>query len=187
MRQLAFLLMMLSTSIQAHAVSMGQVIGRVLLKETNQPVAFAELIFENKMDRVVVVANEYGHYYADHIPTGNYQISINFNGRTFIMKKVQVYDGYTSEIEFSLSNDSGLPLLVELEKKQNLLSSVTKNDITLKNSNNHQPTQNLADALSSHAGVDVRNGKLYVKGSSQVKFFVDGTPVMGQPTIGRVW
>ena len=169
------------------AVSTGQLIGQVVDKHTGLPVPFAEIIFENKMDRVVIVANENGHYYADHLPTGRYQMRIFFNQRTFVVNKVQVYDNYTSEIDVPVSSDASLAESVELTVSPNPMSSASGTDIKLRNSNNHQPTQSLADALSSHAGVDVRNGKLFIKGSDQVKDFVDGTPVLGQPTIGRIW
>jgi hypothetical protein len=174
-------------SLHSFAISSGQLVGQVTDTHTGLPVPFAELVFENKMEKIVVTANEYGHYYSDHMPTGRYQLHIVYNTKKFVMAKIQVYDNYTSEIDIPVSSDALLPETVELEAKPNIMSSVSDTDIKLRNSNNHQPTQSLGDALSGHAGVDVRNGKLFIKGSDQVKFFVDGTPVLGQPSIGRIW
>lgn len=182
-----FTLFLVVSLMDAKAVSMGDIVGQITVAESGLPVAFAEIVFENKMDRIVVSANEYGHYYALHLPTGSYEMRIAYNERTFVMKKVHVYDSYTSEIDYHVSDDCSLPFMVQVEQKENVMSSVTSNDIKLNNSNRHQPTQNLGDALSTHAGVDVRNGRLFIKGSDQVKFFVDGTPVMGPSSIGRIW
>jgi hypothetical protein len=174
-------------SLTSKAVSIGQVLGQVIEKETHKPVAFAEIIFENKMDKVVVTANEYGFYYAHRLPTGKYQMRVTFNNRTFVMNNVRVYDSYSTEVNFFVSSNDGLPQLVEVENKEPLISAVTSTDVQLSNSNFNQPTQSLSSVLSMQPGVDVRNGKIYVKGSDQVRFFIDGTPVMGQPAVQRSW
>ena len=81
------------------------------------------------------------------------------------------------------------PLLtkVVLETKENNFSSVTSNDIKRTNSSFNQPTQSLNDVLSTQPGCDVRDGKIFIKGSDQVRFFIDGEPVMGPPTQNKVW
>ncbi len=167
------------------AVSVGQVIGQITEKENNKPISYAEVTFENSMDKVVVTANEYGYYYADHLPTGKYQMRVSFNNRTFFANKIRVYDGYTSEINLSLSNNNSLPSIVQLEDPEPAI--FVSNDVVLKNSSVNQPTRSLSEVLSVQPGMDVVNGKLYVKGSSRVQFFIDGTPVMGPPVLQRVW
>jgi hypothetical protein len=171
---------------QAYCASIGQLMGKLEVKETKLGIANVEVVFENNMDRIAVMTNEYGFYYSDRMPTGKYEMSVVFNNRKFVVKQVRVYDSYTSIINLPLSEASNLPDVVYLDIAPNQIA-VTSNDIKLSNNNNHQPTQSLTDALSNQAGVDVRNGKLYVKGSNQVKFFIDGTPIMGQPSFQKVW
>lgn len=183
----AFCLLLLSFSFSAKAVSMGQVVGKVIEKEGMKSLPYAEITFENSMDKVTVTANEYGYYYADHLPTGKYQMRIVFNNRTFFMNKVRVYDSYTTEINFMVSNKETLPASVEVEMKENLFSSVTSTDIKLTDNGHNQQSRSLTDVLNMQGGVDVFDNKVYVKGSSQVKFFVDGTQVMGQPSLARGW
>ncbi len=185
-KSIAVFAMLLCFSFAARAVSMGQIVGQVTGPVSNQPLAFAQIVFENKMDKVEVTANEYGYYYANHMPTGKYAMTVVYNNRTFVMN-VQVYDGYTSEINFAVSSDSNLPQKVLLPTNQNLFSSVTSNDPRRDNSANNQPTQSLNDVISQQAGCDVRDGKIFIKGSSQVKIFIDGVPMMGAPTQNRVW
>jgi len=177
--------LLVSTTVKA--VSTGQIVGQVIESETKQPLAYAEIIFENRMDKIEVKANEYGHYYASHLPTGKYQIRIVFNNRTFVMNDVHVYDSYTSEINFEVSNNNNLPPKVVLETKENIFSSVTSSDVKLSNSTFNQPTQSLNDVISQQPGCDVQGGKIFIKGSDQVRIFIDGTPVMGSPTQNRVW
>lgn len=182
-----FILFILLLSVKAKAVSMGQIVGQVTEKETKQPVAFAEIVFENRMDKIEVKANEYGHYYASHLPTGKYQMRIVFNNHTFVMNNVQVYDENTSEINFEVSGNNNLPPKVVLETKVNAFSSVASNDSKVTGNRNNQASQSINDLISQQPGCDVRNGKIFIKGSDQVRFFIDGTPVMGPPTQNRIW
>ena len=169
------------------AVSTGHVIGQITQTESKLPFGNAQITFENRMDRIEVQADENGHYYASHLPTGKYQMRVVFNNRTFVMNDVHVYDSYTTEVNMAVSTDSSLPPKVVLATNENLFSSVTSSDIKLTNNTNNQPTQRLNDVLSQQPGVDVVNGRIFVKGSDQVKIFIDGTPVMGQLAQTRVW
>lgn len=181
------LIVLVGASFFARAVSTGHVLGQVTEKETGKPVAFAHIIFENRMDKIEVQANEYGYYYVSHLPTGKYEMRLPFNNRTFVINHVRVFDSYSNQVDVTVSNDSLLPDVVELESKEPMISSVASTDIILNNSNFHQPTRTLGEALGMQPGMDIVNGRLYVKGSDQVRFFIDGTPVMGNAVVGKIW
>ena len=181
-----FFMLMLS-SLVAFAASMGEIMGKVTINETNTPLANAEVVFENSMTKQVVKANEYGMYYGLHIPSGRYEMRVIYNNHTFVMKGVRIYDGYTSEANFAVSNVDSLPAVVEIPRTDQLYSGSAPTGITMKNDDKNQPTRQLSEALMMQPGMDVRDGKLYVKGSGDVKFFIDGTPVIGQPILQRVW
>lgn len=182
----AFMLLAFTPSI-LQATSMGEILGKITVQETNTPLAYAEVTFENSMGKVVIQANEYGMYYGLHIPSGRYEMKVNYNNRVFVMKQVRIYDGYTSEANFAVSNSDTLPQIVNIPRTDALYSGSAPTGITLTNNNRTQPTQQLSDVLSMQPGMDVRNGKLFVKGSSEVKFFIDGTPLIGPPNLQRVW
>lgn len=169
------------------AVSTGEIVGRITIQETKEPVAFAEIIFENSSDKITVQANEYGYFYASHLPTGKYVMRTVFNNRTFAIKAVRVYDSYASEVNMTVSNSNELGNVVELKNENPRLSSVEKNDIRITGASRMQGTQTLSELLSQQPGIDIWDGKIYVKGSSDVKFFIDGTPVMGAPVVDRIW
>ena len=185
--KLLFFFLFFLLSVIVNAASTGNVIGQVTNKETKLAYANAQITFENRMDRIEVQADEHGHYLASHLPTGKYQMRVVYNNRTFVMNDVHVYDGYTTEVNFTVSTDSTLPPKVVMPTEEILFSSVTSNDIVLTNSSNNQPSQRLNDVLSQQPGVDIRGGRIFIKGSDQVKIFIDGTPVMGQPMQNRVW
>lgn len=182
-----FFMLLASAPTLTYATSMGEILGKVIIKETNRPLANAEITFENSMTKMVVKANEHGIYYGLHIPGGRYEMRVSYNNHTFVMKGVRIYDGYTSEANFAVSNIDSLPAVVELERTDQLFSGSAPTGITMKNDDRNQPTRQLSEALSMQPGMDVRDGKLYIKGSSDVKFFIDGTPIMGQPVLQRVW
>ncbi len=162
----------------AKAVSMGEITGQVIEKETLQPVAFAEIVFENGFDKITITANEYGYYYASHVPTGKYQMRVVFNNRTFSMNKVHVFDTYTTDMNFIVSNNNTLPATVEVVKTEQVFNPLEANKRLYAENTLHEPTRDLSEVLAMTPGVDVKDGKIYIKNSDQVHFFIDGSPVM---------
>ena len=185
--KVVFVLLLTALSFLSKAASIGQALGQVTEKETGKPIAFAEIVFENKMDKIELKANEYGYYYADHIPTGKYQVRVQFNNRTFVMNQVRIFDSYSSKVDLVLSRSETLPATVELEQQDPFITAVSSTGITLTENTFNQRTQSLGDVLSTQPGVDIINGRLYIKGSDQVRFFIDGSPVIGQAVIGKAW
>lgn len=183
---IAFGLLTLCIALPTYAGN-GEILGKLTVKETHAELANAEVTFENSMTRMTVKANEHGMYYGLHLPEGRYEMRVSYNTTTFVMKNVRIYDGYTSEANFAVSNLDSLPATVEIPRTDQLYSGSAPTGISMKNDDKLQPTRQLGDALSMQPGVDVRDGKVYVKGSGDVKFFIDGTPVIGQPTIQRTW
>ena len=183
MQNTVLLTLFICFAFSAKAVSTGEIIGRITDKETGKGASNVEVVFENKMDKVVVTTNENGYYYAGHLPTGKYEIRIQYNQRTFIVNKVVVYDGYSAEVNLAVSSNNSLPQKVEITYDEYKLSSISNTNRRLTNNDFNQPTQSLGDMMSQQSGVDVRDGKMYVKGSDQVRFFIDGTPVMGPAVI----
>jgi hypothetical protein len=182
---LSGLFILCTTTLQA--ATTGQVTGKIFEEETKNVLSYTEIVFENSMDKIVLKSNENGIYYGDHLPTGKYNVTVGYNGRSFVMKNVRVYDGYATEIDFSVSINNALPEVVFVEQQAKLTSSISPTDVMLGHNNTNQPTRSVTEALSQQPGMDVREGKLYVKGSSEVRFFIDGTPLMGQPTFQRYW
>ena len=159
------------------AVSSGDMMGQVIDLETHQPVPYAEVVFENYYDKVTVTANEHGLYYCDHIPEGRYQMRVVYNQRTFYMNRVKVYDSYASEMNFFVSSNENLPDVVAETRPEQLIKPFAPHDIVLTSTDMGRATMSLSDMLMAQPGLDIYNGRLYVKGA-EVKIFIDGTQVM---------
>lgn len=177
----------LSHIFQSKATSLGYIVGRIAVIESGDGIANAEIVFENKMDKIVAYTNDHGYYYANHLPSGKYSMKISYNKKVFAAKNIHVFDGYTTEINLNLSNSTTLPELNEVKAEENIITANPSNDILISTNKNNQPTRSLNDVLSTQPGMDVRDGNVYIKGSNQVRFFIDGTPVMGSPAHNRVW
>ncbi len=130
----------------AKGTATGQLVGKVMEKETMQVLAYAEIVLENSTEKITLTANEYGYYYAEHLPTGKYQMSITFNNRTFVMNKVRVYESFTGEINFMVSNNQSLPETVEVILTNNGFSYVAAGDKKIGNITMTQSTHSLSVA-----------------------------------------
>ena len=159
------------------AVSNGDVLGQVIDFETRQPVPFAEVVFENYYDKVTVKANEHGFYYGVHIPEGRYQMRVTYFGRTFIMNRVKVFDSYSNEVNFFVSCNDTLPKQVLETRPDPVIRAFEPHDILLTSNDMSHATMTLSDVLMAQPGVDIFNGRLYVKGA-EVKIFIDGSQVL---------
>ncbi|MCW5907110.1 MAG: hypothetical protein KIS94_04570 [Chitinophagales bacterium] len=182
----AFLIVLFSVEI-LKAATTGRVTGKIVDTETNLLVPDIEIVFENSMDRVILTTGTNGIYYGNHLPTGKYTVTVAYNNRTFVMKNVRIYDGYASEVNFKVSSNNFLSEVVTVAKEEKIISSISPTDVMMGDNRDLQPTRSLTEVLGNQAGMDVRDGKLYVKGSSEVRFFIDGTPLMGNPTFQRNW
>ena len=181
---IVFCLFFLLSATHLKSASTGDILGQIVEKETMKPVAYAEIVFESSMEKVVVSANEYGYYYASHLPTGKYQMRVSYNNRTFFMNKVRVYDSYSSSVDLVVSNNNNLPELVEVTRHESVINPLRPHDIVMAENGSNQPTRSLGEALMSQPGVDIVNGQLIIKGSNKVRFFVDGEPVLQPPVFG---
>lgn len=182
-----FSALFIGSSFDAMAVSMGQLIGRATVKETGQPLANTEIIFENNMGKKTVRTNAHGYYYSNHMPTGRYQMRILFNECTFVMNRVRVYDSYTTEVNFKVSENCELGDVVEVKQEFPMVSSVESQDIRIDNDSPLQPSRTWAETLSAYPGIDVIGGQVFINGGGQVRFFIDGSPVIGPTSLGRFW
>ena len=159
------------------AVSNGDLMGQIIDLDTHQPVPYAEIVFENYYDKVTVTANEHGFYYGDHIPEGRYQMRVVYNQRTFVMNRVKVFDSYANEVNFFVSCSDSLPDIVAENRPDPVIRPFEPHDIVLTSTDMGRASESFSDVLMAQAGVDIYNGRLYVKGAP-VKIFIDGTPVM---------
>lgn len=166
----------------AFAVSTGNVQGKIFVKETKEVLGFTEITFENKFDKIVVSTDSNGIYYANHLPTGRYSVTVKYNNRSFVMENIRVYDNYTYDVSFGVSNDAALAETVKVAYTEPMINGLEPNNNVMITESGKTP-QNFSDVLNSQPGMEVRDGKLFIKGSDQVRYYMDGTPLMVRPTL----
>jgi hypothetical protein len=84
----------------------GDITGQIIEKETQMPVAFAEVTLDNGTTTTTITANEYGHYSANHLPTGKYQVTVKYDNHTVEMNAIRIKDSYTQGINLIVSSNA---------------------------------------------------------------------------------
>lgn len=97
-------------SLQSVKAATGDITGQIIEKETQAPVAFAEVTLDNGVTKTVIHANEYGHYSANHLPIGKYNVSVKYDNHTVAMNAIHIKDSYTIGVNLVVS---GNPSTVE--------------------------------------------------------------------------
>jgi hypothetical protein len=166
----------------AFAVSSGNVQGHIIIKETKEALGFAEITFESRYDKMTFETDSNGIYYANHLPTGRYTVSVTYNNRTFVMTNIRVYDSYTYEVNMPVSNKEDLPAKVIVPYTEPMINTLEPNNNVMITETGRTP-QNFSDVLNAQPGMEVKDGRLFIKGSDQVKYYIDGTPVMVRPVL----
>ena len=91
----------------------GDITGQIIEKETKMPVAFAEVTLDNGTTTTTITANEYGHYSANHLPTGKYHVTVKYDNHSIVMNEIRIKDSYTMGVNLIVS---GTAASVETEK-----------------------------------------------------------------------
>lgn len=170
-----------------YAISNGQILGKITSSNPQQSLVDIEITIENKFDRFIVYSNESGIFYANHIPTGKYTVTIQLANQTIVTSKVPVYDNQDTELNVSFNTVSDSPITLLRTYEYEPFNKIEKGDVVMNANKQQQPTKSLSEALEVQRGVDFRNGKLFIKGSDNVKFFIDGTPILGSPSFNSAW
>ena len=148
----SFSFLLMSSPFLSKAISMGDLVGKITDQETGQGVPCAELVLENGFDKITVTANEFGNYYALHVPEGRYQLRVAYNQRLFVMNKVKVYDGYANQVDIKVSGDNDLPATVILPYVEPFINPLQPHDIIVTNNGADRAPQQLSDLLMSLTG-----------------------------------
>jgi hypothetical protein len=87
-------------------------------------------------------------------------------------------------VDFVVSNSDNLPAMVDVMKKEPVINALQPHDIVVAENGPTRGTQSLGEVLMSQTGVDIVGGRLIIKGSDKVRFFIDGEPAMQPPVFG---
>jgi len=186
-RFLTVALIFISTSLIAGTT--GKITGRVIDKQTGDPLPFVNIVVAGT--GLGAVSDEDGYYVILNVPPGTYDLEARMIGyHTATVEKVDVFIDQTMVINFELT-----PAVIKLKGKvvRVYARKVVEKDVTSAKSVmtgrsiQRMPVTNPEQAMQTNTGftVDPRRGEIHVRGGrgDEVMYMVDGMEVR-DPLVG---
>ena len=178
--QLALILLLLPFSI-IFAGTTGKITGKVIDKNTNEPLPFVNITIEGTNFGAATDID--GNYVILNIPPGKYNVKAQYIGyQPTLVENISVSIDLTSTVDFQLSESA-----VELEEiivqgKQGLIKKDVTSSQSLISSDqiNQLPVTELDDILQLQAGVTRgANGDFHIRGgrTSEIAYWVNGISI----------
>jgi len=160
----------------------GKLAGKIIDKETGDPLMGANIIIEGTKLGAATDIN--GEYYILNIPPGLYKIRATMIGYgTKIVEQVRVQVDLTTKIDFELSSASlqvGTEVMVI--GKREIQKDLTSSERTIQSDQIQAlPVRDVSSLLSMQAGITRdAGGDLHIRGgrTSEISYMVDGVQVL---------
>ena len=183
MRTRLFLIITLLVALSASlfAGTTGKIVGRVIDKETGEPLPGANVVIKGKM--LGAATDEDGYYVILNVPPGVYTVQAIYVG--YATKEVQdvvVQVDLTTEVNFEMVAASFEGETIVVVANRPLIQNDATATAAVVNSKEiaMAPIESFAEIAQTKAGVNVGpEGQLHFRGgrSSEVAYLVDGIPV----------
>lgn len=182
LRNIFFLLLLVSTQLMAAPVAEMAVIKGKVVNERNEPVEFATAVLLSPLTGEVVkgeVCNEKGEFNIARVDKGEYVLSVSMVGYKKVDSEKMVVDGKRSVIERTIVLNEQTELLQTLEvvgKKDFVEQSVDKMVINPEASAT-TASENVYEILQKLPGVSIdNNDNITLKGMQGVRVLIDDKP-----------
>ncbi|MBO8131304.1 MAG: TonB-dependent receptor [Candidatus Marinimicrobia bacterium] len=171
------------------AGSVGKISGRVIDKETGEPLPGVNIIIEGY--NLGAATDENGYYIILDVPAGVYSLRASFIGyETMIVKDVRVITNLTTEINFKLSRTTleFKEVVVTAQRPLVQKSATYSMSIATGEELENIPIRNIANIIGTMAGVVYQDGQIHIRGGreDEVKFFLNGVPIVDPNTNQQV-
>jgi outer membrane receptor protein involved in Fe transport len=164
----------------AQAPVYGSINGRVIDRDTGQPLRFANIVIVG----TTLGANApTGAFNIAVVPVGTYTLKASFVGyETQTLVDIRVDAGKPTTVEFKLKKDLDKqidPIKVRGQQKQIDVKSSDVSHVTTDKEMLSLPVESVTEAVALNTGVVVAGGELHVRGgrSNEVSVRIDGVPV----------
>lgn len=182
LRNIFFLLLLVSTQLMAAPVAEMAVIKGKVVNERNEPVEFATAVLLSPLTGEVVkgeVCNEKGEFNIARVDKGEYVLSVSMVGYKKVDSEKMVVDGKRSVIERTIVLNEQTELLQTVEvvgKKDFVEQSVDKMVINPEASAT-TASENVYEILQKLPGVSIdNNDNITLKGMQGVRVLIDDKP-----------
>ncbi len=186
---IAVLLVLVSA--QLAIAQYGKIAGKVVDRETKEPLPGASVIIQGTTLGAAADAN--GNYVILNVPAGVYTVTASYVGyQSVTVTGVQVIAGLTRELNFELPSTAIELRAVEVVAERPLIEKSATNAIRVLTSGDitKLPVRDVNAYFAIQAGVSLQYGRLYVRGSrpDEVGYMIEGaavTNILGARTGAR--
>ncbi len=175
---LTFLTIFLTTQL-IFAGNTGKIAGRVIDKDTKEPIPFANVIVEGT--QLGAATNLNGEFVILNVPPGVYSVTASVVGyQKQTIKDVRVNVDFTTRLEFALTQGSiDLPPVVVQGERNPLIRQDLTNPVASITSDkiDELPVDQIADVIKLQAGVVVGNdGDIHIRGGygNEIAYTLNG-------------
>lgn len=169
----------------------GKISGKVVDKETKEPLVGASVVIQGTTLGAATDIN--GNYVILNVPAGVYTVVASYVGyQSVTVSGVQVVAGLTRELNFELPSTAIELKAVEVVAERPLIEKSATNAIRVITSTDVEklPVRDVNTYFALQAGVSVQYGTLYVRGSrsDEVGYMIEGanvTNILGASTGAR--
>ena len=182
---------LLLTGINISASNTGEIVGKVVDKESGEPLPFANVMIVNTT--LGAAADENGEFRIREVPTGVYSVKAKFVGyQTVTMEKVRVSINRITNLDFELPSETLVSEEVVVQAQRKAVDVEVASSaklITAEDIQNIPVATNIKDLVALQSGV-VRDGEnIHIRGgrSDEVLYLIDGVPARNPITgVGSV-
>ena len=158
----------------------GKVAGRVLIKETGEPMIGANIIINDTDLGTATDAD--GNYYILQVPPGRYSVRFTMIGyQDLIMNNVRVQVDLTTTLNAQLAESViGMNEVVVQADRPMIQTDVTYSQANISAEEVEMlPVEEFEDVIALQAGVVSTNGEIHVRGGrgGEIAYMVDGITV----------
>jgi len=169
----------------------GKIAGKVVDKETKEPLPGASVIIQGTTLGAATDAS--GNYVILNVPAGTYTVVASYVGyQTVTVSGVQVVAGLTRELNFELPSTAIELRAVEVVAERPLIEKSATNAIRVVTAADIEklPVRDVNTYFALQAGVSLQYGRLYIRGSrsDEVGYMIEGasvTNILGARTGAR--
>lgn len=160
------LLLLITFSIAFAQTGVGRISGKVIDKQTGEPMIGANIIVQGTQFGAASDAN--GEYLITLLPAGTYTMRASYIGyQDVTINNIRVVSGLTSEVNFDLTSSNISTNVVVIVAKKPLIQKSATNAIRVISSDdiNSLPTRDFNAIVALQPGIVRLNGNTYIRGS----------------------
>lgn len=172
----------------AMLVAQGKIRGRVVDKDTKEPLVAANVIIVSTS--YGAAADPRGEFTIIEVPVGTFTVRASYIGYSPMeIQNVRVYNELTTEVNFELQSKEIQLQVVTIVFERPLVNKSSTNAVRIMTSEDMQnaPVRGLNNIIALQAGVVLQDGNIHIRGGrpDEVGFYLEGASITDVHTGGK--